>query len=419
MKKISFLLIISIITAFLLAGMPLGARAAEATLFLTPSSGAIKMGESLSVTIMVNTQGENVNAVAAYLTYPEDKLDVTSIVTTDSALTFIAEKRAINGRIEVSGGLPTPGFSGTKKIAVITLRAKASSGLAELAVTSDSAVLTDVGNSNILNYTASGKGTYSFAPAVIIPSPVPSASPRITQTPTPRPSVQPTAQPQALAIQDVQVKDIASDKAVISWKTTKPADSVVRYGSSLAYAFMVIKDPAVSNHQVVLEDLLPETQYYFIVQSKADGKTVQTEQKTFITGKVGDTANYNTPDSNDLTIKVMGGSFLTKEPIAGATVEIKALAKQGTTNQEGSVTFSGVPAGEQEILVKNETEEKTERISIGSDSASRTVEINLSALPIQPLVIGIAGLVLAAVAGGFVLMRARGRSKLAALRDNS
>ncbi|MBI2577262.1 MAG: hypothetical protein HYV77_00250 [Candidatus Wildermuthbacteria bacterium] len=415
MKKLFFFLGLNTLAALLFAGMPIETRAAEATLFLTPSSGTIKMGGSLSVTIMVNTQGENVNAVAAYFAYPQDKFDVT-VSTADSALTFITESRAINGRVEISGGLPTPGFSGTKKIATLTLKAKASSGSAELTVAPDSAVLTDVGNSNILNYTASGKGTYSFAPAAIILSPTPalSPSPTATQSPTPRPSVQPTSQPQVLTIQDVQVKNIGSNKAVVAWKTTKPADSVVHYGPSLAYAFMIVKDPSVSDHEVVLENLFPETQYYFFVQSKADGKIVQTEQKTFITGKTGGTDNNTQGNSKEVVIKVMGGSFLNTKPIAGAVVEIKALGKQETTNEEGSVTFSDVPAGEQEILVKNGVEEKTERVSVGSDSGPQTIEINLSSIPVQPLVIGLVGLVLAAAVGIFVLIQARSRSKLAA-----
>lgn len=160
-----------------MAGISLGvseAFAQGAALSFSPAAANVSLGSTFWVTVMVDTQGQNVNAVAAYFTYPQDKLDVVEVNTADSVMTLVAEKNAGNGKVEISGGRPTPGFAGVQKIAAVLFRAKAASGTAELVFTSGSAILTDTTNTNILNLSASGKGTYSMVKA---PSPPPVSAP--------------------------------------------------------------------------------------------------------------------------------------------------------------------------------------------------------------------------------------------------
>ena len=164
MKQIFVFSIITLSLVFL----PQLANAA-ATLYFSPSTGSYTINNTFSVTVMVNTGTEAVNVVGAYITYPQDKLEFLSIDTTGSILTMWAENKAEGGKISLSGGVPSPGFSGSKKIATIRFKAKASSGTANLIFNSDSAVITNSGNQNILNLTSSGQGSYTLKAVVVTP----------------------------------------------------------------------------------------------------------------------------------------------------------------------------------------------------------------------------------------------------------
>lgn len=138
------------------------AHAQTAILYFSPSSGSFAQGESFWTSIMVNTGGETVNAIGAYLSYPQDKLEPLGVSTEGSIMTIWAEKNATAGKIEISGGLPTPGFYGVRKVADIGFRVKASSGSINLKFNENSVILTDVGNKNIVDLSASGEGKYAI-----------------------------------------------------------------------------------------------------------------------------------------------------------------------------------------------------------------------------------------------------------------
>lgn len=150
--------------------MPFSAfQAQAATLYFSPASGSYAQGESFWLAIMVNTGSEACNAIGVYLSYPEDKLEPLGISTTGSVMTLWAEKNMSAGKIEISGGLPTPGFSGIKKVAAIGFKVKASSGNVTLQFNENSAVITDVGNKNVLSPANSGEGNYILKPKTIVP----------------------------------------------------------------------------------------------------------------------------------------------------------------------------------------------------------------------------------------------------------
>ena len=69
------------------------AFAQNASLYFVPSTGTVVPGQTLTVQVMVNTGGAQVNAVGAYFTYPDTLLEGLSIDTTGSVLdTFTPEK---------------------------------------------------------------------------------------------------------------------------------------------------------------------------------------------------------------------------------------------------------------------------------------------------------------------------------------
>ncbi|MDD5652464.1 MAG: fibronectin type III domain-containing protein, partial [Candidatus Moranbacteria bacterium] len=86
-------------------------------------------------------------------------------------------------------------------------------------------------------------------------------------------------------ISDIEVRDVSTEKAVISWKTNTGTDSLVEYkikgeeeGSSQG------KMEAVTDHEIILESLVPGTDYEFKVVSKDQFSNIsESEMSSFTT----------------------------------------------------------------------------------------------------------------------------------------
>jgi len=93
-----------------------GEKQLKAELSLSPSIKTVNLGDSFSVDVLVNTNGQNVLAVAAYLHYDPTKLEVIGIDTSNSIFTMEAEKTfdPSTGKIKITLGKPTPGVNTTR-----------------------------------------------------------------------------------------------------------------------------------------------------------------------------------------------------------------------------------------------------------------------------------------------------------------
>jgi len=98
----------------------------QASLYLSPNVANYKEGDEFNMDVMVNTNGNNVVVVAAYLSYNKEQLQAISIDLTDSLFQFVAEKQIISqdGKIKITIGKPTPGIN-TNAGKVATIRFKA------------------------------------------------------------------------------------------------------------------------------------------------------------------------------------------------------------------------------------------------------------------------------------------------------
>jgi chitodextrinase len=87
-------------------------------------------------------------------------------------------------------------------------------------------------------------------------------------------------------ISNIKVLEITTSSAVISWVTDKRADSIVNYGLDRNYG--VVRDPTfTTEHQVVLSNLLPNTDYYFqVVSVDENGNQAALKGFTFTTKKL-------------------------------------------------------------------------------------------------------------------------------------
>ena len=301
--------------------------AQDATFYFSPSTGTFAQGESFWLTIMVDTKGVAVNAVGAYLTYPQDKLEALGVSTEGSVMTIWAEKNADNGEIEIAGGLPTPGFSGVKKIIAIGFKAKVSSGSVNLKFSSDSAVITDAENKNILSLTSSGQGNYSFK-AKSVPTP--------PETPT-----EPTEpEIQVLTISEIQVSELTKQTALVSWTTNLKSGTIMDYGVSTDYGLTAEDEEMTQEHSVLLSNLDPGTLYHFKVKSiDAAGEEAESEDLSFVT------------QGYQAEIKVL--NIADDQPLADVEVIFPGPPQSvKISTAEGKVMFDNLPLGKQWISIK-------------------------------------------------------------------
>jgi chitodextrinase len=71
-------------------------------------------------------------------------------------------------------------------------------------------------------------------------------------------------------ISEIKILEITTSSAIISWKTDKDTDSIIGYGLDRNYG--MIRDPTFTNeHKVVLDNLLPNTDYYFQISAVDKG----------------------------------------------------------------------------------------------------------------------------------------------------
>ncbi|MDP3784694.1 MAG: cohesin domain-containing protein [bacterium] len=133
--------------------LPLLARA-QATLSVSPQSGAYRAGELFSVLLNVNTGGSPINAAAGQLNFDNLRMEVVSMGYSSSIFTIWTEEPVFSnpaGTVRFSGGLPSPGFNGASGALLrITFRPKAA-GQAPVVFASGSVLANDGKGTNILD----------------------------------------------------------------------------------------------------------------------------------------------------------------------------------------------------------------------------------------------------------------------------
>jgi hypothetical protein len=115
-----------------------------------------------------------------------------------------------------------------------------------------------------------GTGTSTGAPPVI--------------TTTPPPSPTPNADTTAPVLSAISSGQLSSTSATIAWTTNEPGTSKIEYGPTPAYGNQTTRTPLVTNHQIGLLGLTPQTLYHYRVLSQdAAGNLAQSGDLTFST----------------------------------------------------------------------------------------------------------------------------------------
>ena len=163
------------ISAFVLLSVfaPL-AQAANASLYFSPSSGSYDTGSTFRVSVFVSSANQAMNAASGVISYPKDKLEVTSLSKSGSIISLWVQEPSFSnstGNITFEGIVLNPGFTGSSgKIITINFRVK-SPGVAYVGFSSGAVLANDGTGVSILG----SLGSASFSLGGAIPS-VPGAT---------------------------------------------------------------------------------------------------------------------------------------------------------------------------------------------------------------------------------------------------
>lgn len=127
--------------------------ASAAILYFSPSSGEYSVGKTFSVSVYVSSADQAMNAASGVISFPQDKLEVTSLSKSGSIFTLWVQEPSFSnsaGAVNFEGIVLNPGFTGSNgKAITITFRTKAA-GSAPLAFSSGSILANDGAGTNIL-----------------------------------------------------------------------------------------------------------------------------------------------------------------------------------------------------------------------------------------------------------------------------
>ncbi len=138
-----------------------------ATLSLTPSFGSYSIGSTFDVSIILDTQGESVNALQVDLAFPPDMLQIVSPSTGQSIIgiwTATPKFDNKNGTMELQGGIPGGITAKNALVSTVTFRVKAV-GTATVRFLDQSKVLLNDGlGTNVLSQTKNGEYKFKLPP---------------------------------------------------------------------------------------------------------------------------------------------------------------------------------------------------------------------------------------------------------------
>ena len=259
-----------IFAAFLL--LPLSAKAA--TLFLSPSSGTYKPGDSFSVSIYTASADQAMNAASGVLSFPKDTLEVVSVSKGGSIFSLWAQEPSFSntaGTVNFEGVVLNPGFTGgSGKILTVNLKAK-SSGTASLRLSSGSVLANDGLGTNIL----SGLGSANFtvaSPADVVPEPpkqIPPKDPKLEEKEVKKDS------PPVVTSADIIITSLTHPDQALWYNNNNPEFLWTLPAGTLQVRTLITTStnslPTVLYPSPLSSkklESLPDGTYYFLVQAK-------------------------------------------------------------------------------------------------------------------------------------------------------
>lgn len=325
------------------------------TLYLSPSSGKIGTGSVTYVRVVLNTGGESVNGVSAYLAYPADKLDVVSL-SYGGAFNIAAEGSYGGGGIRISRG-SISGASGNLTIATIGFRGK-TEGTASVSFIGGSAAPRTADSSDSLSGTSGG--TYTVAQGATSSAPPPKTGGGKAQaTPTPKDTTKPE-------IINVRIDSVTNKDAIVTWNTNEKTASHIEYGLEKDKYFLnVADDKPKTVHSLKIESplLVPGTKIHFRVVAKDEAG--------------------NTALGNDTQVQLPGFTIKVKvvdqqnKPLQNAEVLLYSESQKARTDTAGVASFRNVTPGKHLVVIKYKDRETTREVDVKDNLTVQNFTVNV------------------------------------------
>lgn len=167
---------------FLAAILPASVAHAAGNFSFEPIGNTYKVGDTVSVSVNVNTGSEKTNAVAAEFTYPANLLQYVSADATDSGFSVTAVQSGSSGTVKFHRGAKTP-LSGKQLVSRATFKV-ISAGTAVLNFKNSSVAVSSEDNSSNVA-TDRGSASYTLVASSGPSNPSPGDNP---QQPAPQPA---------------------------------------------------------------------------------------------------------------------------------------------------------------------------------------------------------------------------------------
>lgn len=285
--SLSFSYIVSIgivIAAFFVANTALAAD-----VVLSPSTGSYSAGQTFTVTIQVNPDGDSVNAVEAQMSFDTSVLSVVSLSKTGSVFSLWTTEPTFSnsaGTISFGGGSPSP-FSSRSNILTVTFRAVAA-GTGSVDFDTASALAADGLGTDVLESAPSASYTVT---AATVPEPQePTAQPE----PTPEPEEE--AIDAAIAFGEPPRSPVVGSQTFIdpdTWYATNSAmfaweipfditEVAVEIATSSEHDPETVYDPPIEEILLTAEDLREGIQYLSVQFKNQVGWGSVTNRKIMI-----------------------------------------------------------------------------------------------------------------------------------------
>ncbi len=150
-------------------------RVLAASLYLSPGTKTLAVGQTFTVALEVSSADQAMNAVSADISFPSDKLRALSVSQTNSVINLWVQSPSFSnaqgtGDVLLQGVVLSPGFSGAAgDVLRITFQAMAQ-GVAPVSFSSGSVLANDGKGTNIL--TSMSGASFTIGPAsAVTPSP--------------------------------------------------------------------------------------------------------------------------------------------------------------------------------------------------------------------------------------------------------
>lgn len=333
-----------ILAICLIAFLSLAQASFASTLTLSPATVNISQGSIVPVQVKLNTNGESINGVSAYLSYSQDKLEVASITYGNSSFDIAAESSFGAGTIKISRG-SINGVSGNVTVATINFKGK-SQGIGTVSFINGSGAPRTSNSTDSLNLAGSTRGTYTVTESKTSEDILPSGE---------------------LAIKDILVSFISTNSATISWTTDEESDSTVEYGLQQdRYILEVHEKTLVKEHKIVIQgNLIPGEIFHYRVKSKDNSGEVISKNMTF--QLKGYSVKITVLDSKD-------------NPVEDAQVTLYSNPVRQITDEDGIAVFSDVSPARHLVVIKSNNIETSKEIDVKENALS---EFSLTLDPVK------------------------------------